>query len=100
MSLPDGFIARPFAHRGLHGIPGPENSMAAILAAVEGGWGIEIDVQRSADDVAMVFHEDHLRRLTDQLGLSEVDFGKVKERVGKSSYSLQTAGVLTAKEVT
>ena len=42
----------------------------------------------------------HLRRLTDQLGLSEVDFGKVKERVGKSSYSLQTAGVLTAKEVT
>ena len=35
--------ARGFAHRGLHGNGVPENSRAAILAAVTAGWGVEID---------------------------------------------------------
>ena len=74
MTLPEGFAARPFAHRGLHGAlgngasAGPENSMGAIRAAVAGGWGIEIDVQPSAEGVAMVFHDDDLGRLTDADG--------------------------------
>ena len=66
--LPEGFTARPFAHRGLHGTAGPENSPAAIRAAIARGYGIEIDVQASADNRAMVFHDDHLGRLTDVIG--------------------------------
>ena len=68
MSLPEGFLARPFAHRGLHGGAGPENSMGAIRAAVEAGWSVEMDVQPSADGHVMVFHDAHLRRLTDASG--------------------------------
>ena len=67
-ALPERFLARPFAHRGLHGAAGPENSMGAIRAAVEGGWAVEIDVQPSADGHVMVFHDAHLRRLTDASG--------------------------------
>lgn len=68
--LPPGFGARPFAHRGLHdqGAGRPENSPAAIRAAVEAGYGIEIDVQPSADGAAMVFHDYDLERLTGQTG--------------------------------
>ncbi|MEM7296337.1 MAG: glycerophosphodiester phosphodiesterase family protein [Pseudomonadota bacterium] len=63
-ALPVGFLDRPFAHRGLHGLGAPENSVEAIQAAIEAGYGIEIDVQLSADGVAIVFHDYELRRLT------------------------------------
>ncbi|MEM1375165.1 MAG: glycerophosphodiester phosphodiesterase family protein [Pseudomonadota bacterium] len=66
--LPDGFFDRPFAHRALHGPGRPENSREAIRAAVAAGYGIEIDVQRSADGVAMVFHDYALERLTGASG--------------------------------
>lgn len=62
--LPAGFAARPFAHRGLHGPGRPENSLASVRAAVAAGFGIEIDLQPSADGVAMVFHDDTLDRMT------------------------------------
>ncbi|MEL6168379.1 MAG: glycerophosphodiester phosphodiesterase family protein [Pseudomonadota bacterium] len=64
------FFARPIAHRGLHGLaPGhPENSLAACLAAVEAGYGIELDVQLSADGEAMVFHDETLDRMTAEQG--------------------------------
>ena len=67
--LPKGFTDRPFAHRGLHGTAGPENSPAAIRAAVARGYGIEIDIQASADNRAIVFHDSTLGRLTDAQGL-------------------------------
>ncbi|MBN2759546.1 MAG: hypothetical protein JXQ79_03520, partial [Rhodobacteraceae bacterium] len=67
--LPDIFLARPIAHRALHGGAGPENSRAAIAAAISAGYGIEIDLQASRDGVAMVFHDDHLDRLTRAKGL-------------------------------
>jgi glycerophosphoryl diester phosphodiesterase len=63
-ALPDGFLARPVAHRALHGPGRPENSRAGVRAAVAGGWGIEIDLQLSADGVPMVFHDAGLSRLT------------------------------------
>ena len=56
-------IARPFAHRGLHGPSVPENSRAAFEAAIAAGHGIELDVQASGDGEAMVFHDDRLERL-------------------------------------
>jgi len=62
--LPPGFLTRPIAHRALHDASRPENSLSAVRAAVEAGYGIEIDVQPSADGVAMVFHDETLNRMT------------------------------------
>lgn len=68
--LPPSFLARPIAHRAYHDAARgrPENSRAAILAAVEAGYGIEIDIQRSSDGRAMVFHDYDLGRLTPEKG--------------------------------
>ena len=66
--LPDGFTDFAFAHRGLHGVAGPENSPSAFRAAINRGYGIELDVQSSADSRAMVFHDDNLERLTAETG--------------------------------
>jgi glycerophosphoryl diester phosphodiesterase len=61
-------IARPFAHRGLHGAAAPENSRAAFAAAIEARHGIELDVQASGDGQAMVFHDEELGRLAEDEG--------------------------------
>ena len=68
--LPPAFLTVPLAHRALHDVTDgrPENSRAAIAAAIEGGYGIEIDLQLSADNRAMVFHDYALDRLTTQTG--------------------------------
>jgi len=57
---------RPIAHRGLHDIARgrPENSLAAFDAAVAGHYAIECDLHLAADGVPVVFHDDHLGRLT------------------------------------
>ena len=68
MTLPKGYFDRPFAHRALHGPGRPENSASAIRAAVKGGWGIEVDVQLSADGRAMVFHDYDMARLAHDSG--------------------------------
>lgn len=60
--------ARGFAHRGLHGRGVPENSRAAVLAAVADGWGVEIDVRASRDGRAVVFHDPTLERMTGARG--------------------------------
>lgn len=67
---PDWIKKTDFAHRGLHGPGGgcPENSLAAIEEAVQHGYGIEIDVQRSADYEAIVFHDTNLNRMTELPG--------------------------------
>lgn len=64
--LPPDFLSLPLAHRALHDRAKgrPENSRAAIRAAVEAGYGIEIDVQLSSDGQAMVFHDYDLGRMT------------------------------------
>jgi glycerophosphoryl diester phosphodiesterase len=57
------------AHRGLWSPDGaPENSLAAFEGACAAGYGIELDVQLSADGEAMVFHDDDLQRMTGQSG--------------------------------
>jgi glycerophosphoryl diester phosphodiesterase len=70
MRAPDWLTARPVAHRGLHdaarGII--ENMPAAAEAAVSGNFGIECDIQLSADGEAMVHHDDALGRLTEGSG--------------------------------
>lgn len=68
--LPPAFLRLPIAHRGLHNRARGriENSPSAVLAAVAAGYAIEIDVQLSADGVAMVFHDEALDRLTAETG--------------------------------
>lgn len=68
MTLPDSFFAAPFAHRALHGESMAENSLLAVRAAVDAGYGIEIDIQPSRDGVPMVFHDYDLKRLTGVTG--------------------------------
>lgn len=53
------------AHRGLHSLDGrvPENSLPAFRAAVEAGYGAELDVQLSRDGQVVVFHDDDLKRV-------------------------------------
>ncbi len=64
MTAPSWLLAKPFAHRGLFDATRPENSLAAIDAAIAAGFPIEIDVQVSADGQAVIFHDWNLLRLT------------------------------------
>ena len=66
----DWLTARPIAHRGLHDAAAGviENTASAFRAAIDGGYGIECDLQISADGEAMVHHDDALGRLTDGAG--------------------------------
>ncbi len=57
-----------FAHRGLHDSEKAENSLSAFAAAVEHGYGIELDVRLSKDGELVVFHDDTLDRVTDATG--------------------------------
>lgn len=68
MTLPQSFLGPAFAHRALHDDTCAENSMQAVLAAVEAGYGIEIDIQSSRDGVPMVFHDYDMARLTARPG--------------------------------
>lgn len=64
------FLTTPLAHRALHAVTEgrPENSRAAIRAAIQAGYGIEIDLQLSKDGQAMVFHDYALQRLAQASG--------------------------------
>ena len=69
MKLPSWITARPIAHRGLfdaaRGIP--ENSLAAIRAAIDAGYAMELDLQPIAGGIA-VFHDFDLARMTGRNG--------------------------------
>jgi len=70
MTLPTSLLTRPIAHRGLHDVANgrAENSPKGIAAAMEHGYGIELDLQMSKDGVPMVFHDYDLARLTGESG--------------------------------
>jgi glycerophosphoryl diester phosphodiesterase len=94
----DWLTARPIAHRGLHdaarGII--ENTAGAVRAASAAGYGVEVDLQISADGEAMVHHDDVLGRLTDGEGrldrLSAAELKRVPFR--GSSERMMTLGEL------
>lgn len=66
----DFLTRRPIAHRGLHdgNVARYENSLSAFDAAIAGDFAIELDVQLSADNRAIVFHDETLDRLTGETG--------------------------------
>ena len=51
-----------YAHRGLHREGVPENSMAAFRAALEKGYGIELDIHLMKDGNLAVIHDASLLR--------------------------------------
>ena len=51
-----------YAHRGLHRPGVPENSMAAFKAALDGGFGIELDIHLTKDGDLAVIHDTSLKR--------------------------------------
>lgn len=86
MSLHPGFLTTPIAHRGLHDAAAgrPENALGAFRAAIAQGYGIELDVQLSADGEAMVFHDETLDRMTAETGAvaarTAADLGQITLR--------------------
>lgn len=90
---------RPIAHRGLHernaGVL--ENTGPAFLAAIEGGYGIECDLQPASDGTPMVFHDRALKRLIDAEGLIDAhtpaELAKLRYR-GQDTPILTYAGFL------
>src|SRR5262245_50990234 len=84
----DWLIARPVAHRGLHDAQNGiiENTPSAFKAAIAGGYGIECDLQITADGEAMVHHDDGLGRLTDGSGrLAAMTAAELKRVVFKDT---------------
>jgi len=79
--------ARPIAHRGLHDAPTGviENTPSAFRAAIAGGYGIECDLQISADGEAMVYHDDALGRLTDGAGRLDTITAEALQRIAFKS---------------
>lgn len=59
------FQNRYYAHRGLHNNASkePENSLRAFELAVENGYGIELDIQLTKDEIPVVFHDYNLMRV-------------------------------------
>jgi glycerophosphoryl diester phosphodiesterase len=80
--------ARPVAHRGLHDAAAGviENTPSAFAAAVAARYGIECDIQITADGEAMVHHDDALGRLTEGAGrLDELTSARLRGVAFKAS---------------
>ena len=91
----DWLTARPIAHRGLHdaGSGIIENSPSAFRAAIAAGYGIECDLQISADGEAMVHHDDALGRLTDGAGrLDAMTAAALRRTVSVSRQATHSTG--------
>ena len=62
--------ARPIAHRGLHRLGDGivENTATAFAGALQHNYAIECDLQLTADNEAVVFHDETLERVTNDSG--------------------------------
>ena len=86
----------PYAHRGLHGETVPENSLAAFRVAREEGYGIELDVQLSADGEVMVFHDESLLRMT---GCDASLYSKTRDELASLFLGTSEEKIPTLREV-
>lgn len=83
------FEGKYIAHRGLHGGEVVENTLEAFKRAVDKGYGVELDIQLSSDNIPVVTHDYDLKRV---FGIEK----KVKEL---SCKELNSIGVPTLREV-
>ncbi|WP_093189634.1 glycerophosphodiester phosphodiesterase family protein [Pseudovibrio sp. Tun.PSC04-5.I4] len=62
--------SRPIAHRGFHDKDAGvlENTPSATQAAIDNNFSIEVDLQETKDGRVIVFHDQHLDRLTEGEG--------------------------------
>jgi glycerophosphoryl diester phosphodiesterase len=84
----DWLTVRPVAHRGLHDAAAGmiENMPAAFSAAVAANFGMECDIQISADGEAMVHHDHALGRLTEGSGpLADLKAAALKQVTFKAT---------------
>ena len=69
-----------YAHRGLHDSQKPENSLAAFRAAVESGYGAELDVHLMKDGNLAVIHDSSLKRTTGvNLRIEDLDVSSITD---------------------
>ncbi|GAA3860301.1 glycerophosphodiester phosphodiesterase family protein [Celeribacter arenosi] len=96
--LPDAFLARPITHRALHdgNVTRAENNLAAIDAAIDAGFGIEIDIQPARDNTPMVFHDYDLARLTDLRGPIAM---QTTDTLSRATFTTGETGVPTLADV-
>lgn len=73
-------VETKFAHRGLHDSEKPENSLAAFGAAVENGYGMELDIHLTRDGRLAVMHDNNVKRMCGvDLLVSENDFSALSD---------------------
>ena len=69
----------PIAHRGLHTKDIPENSLSAFENALKNNYAIELDVQFTKDKEVVVFHDENLKRITnDTRNIEDVNYDELK----------------------
>lgn len=99
------FKGRNYAHRGLHNLDDgiPENSLSAFRAARDNGFGIELDLQMTADGQVVVFHDTDLSRICGvEAHVHELTYDELKnfklmetnEKIPLFSEALETMGGL------
>lgn len=73
---------RLYAHRGLHNnkSEAPENSMRAFALAAEKGYGIELDVQLTKDQIPVIIHDYNLKRACRRdIQVSSLNYEELKQ---------------------
>lgn len=87
-------VTTDYAHRGFfdNGDGVPENSMAAFRYAVLGGFGIELDLQLTADGEVVVFHDYSLKRMCgEDVKLGELTLDELRKyRLLGSEFGIPT----------
>lgn len=69
----------PIAHRGVHTKDIPENSLSAFENALKNNYAIELDVQFTKDKEVVVFHDENLKRMTnDTRNIEDVNYDELK----------------------
>ncbi|MBQ4282418.1 MAG: glycerophosphodiester phosphodiesterase [Lachnospira sp.] len=95
------FYGYHYAHRGLfdNDSSAPENSIHAFQLAIDNGYGIELDVQLTKDNIPVVFHDSTLKRMCNTKGhvhdytlkeLKELTLGISNQRIPTLKEALKT----------
>lgn len=90
------FMTIPLAHRGLHNDHLDENSLGAFKAAIDHGYGFELDVHPLKDGGLVVVHDTNLKRVTGfDINVEEI----TEAELGKYPLLLSGEKIPTLKEV-